>query len=194
MTSLRRLKANRANAKRSTGPRSLEGKQIAAGNAMKFGLSVPLGLDEASPWAREIIDLLHAETGSQDGSRTIARCILELERTLAAQYAVAHQAVAVDQAGTFEDEEGHALREEIEQAEFIRWTAKGYAKRFKKTKGAKSIEVEEMRLHEQAGAFLGQAAVTRARGLRRDAQNQAKALRRYFKRASNQLCKAIVAL
>lgn len=42
MTSPRKMAANRANAQRSTGPRSAEGKASSRGNANKHGLSIPV--------------------------------------------------------------------------------------------------------------------------------------------------------
>ncbi len=59
MTSTRRLKANRANAQRSTGPRSTRGKARASQNARCCGLSLSVLLDpvlsaEAENLAREI--------------------------------------------------------------------------------------------------------------------------------------------
>ncbi|MGB6351357.1 MAG: hypothetical protein WBG10_15160 [Pseudolabrys sp.] len=59
MTSGRRLKANRANAQRSTGPKSIGGKARASQNAHRYGLSLSVLLDpalsaEAENLAREI--------------------------------------------------------------------------------------------------------------------------------------------
>ena len=45
MTSSRKLKANRANARRSSGPRSVGGKERSAKNAMRHNLSVPVMRD-----------------------------------------------------------------------------------------------------------------------------------------------------
>src|SRR4051794_7266004 len=47
ITSERRLAANRANARLSTGPRSAEGKAASSGNALRHGLAVPLPADPA---------------------------------------------------------------------------------------------------------------------------------------------------
>jgi hypothetical protein len=46
MSSERRIRANRANARRSTGPRSDAGKARAAKNALRHGLAIPLVVDE----------------------------------------------------------------------------------------------------------------------------------------------------
>ena len=47
MTSVRKIRANRANAKASTGPRTTRGKLRAAQNARRHGLSAPLSADSA---------------------------------------------------------------------------------------------------------------------------------------------------
>ena len=59
MTSKKRIKANRANAKASTGPKSAQGKGRAAQNARRYGLSLSILADrglsaEAKDLAREI--------------------------------------------------------------------------------------------------------------------------------------------
>jgi hypothetical protein len=59
MTSQRQLKANRANARTSTGPRTRQGKLRSAQNARQHGLSVsvltdPLLSKDAENLAREI--------------------------------------------------------------------------------------------------------------------------------------------
>lgn len=45
MASEKQIAANRANAKRSTGPKTPAGKRRSSGNAFKHGLSLPLGDD-----------------------------------------------------------------------------------------------------------------------------------------------------
>src|SRR5262245_13019931 len=47
MTSARKIEANRANAKASTGPRTTRGKTRAAQNARRHGLSLPVPADSA---------------------------------------------------------------------------------------------------------------------------------------------------
>jgi hypothetical protein len=47
MTSLAKIRANRRNALRSTGPRSRRGKQIAARNSLRHGLTLPMLCDPA---------------------------------------------------------------------------------------------------------------------------------------------------
>ena len=47
MTSARKIRANRENAKASTGPRTTRGKSKAAQNARRHGLSLPINADPA---------------------------------------------------------------------------------------------------------------------------------------------------
>jgi hypothetical protein len=82
MTSQAQIAANRANAKRSTGPRTAVGKMKSSRNAFRHGLSGPLPLDLAR-WS-EIDAIARALTpqGAAHGSAAIefAKAQLELFR------------------------------------------------------------------------------------------------------------------
>jgi hypothetical protein len=54
VTTSRQIAANRANARKSTGPRSRKGKASAARNAVKHGLSTPPPWDQVTRWYRII--------------------------------------------------------------------------------------------------------------------------------------------
>lgn len=69
MTSSRRTAANQANAQRSTGPRSPEGKAQAARNAFKHGLTIPVALDASA--AAEIEALARELAGERSTDPTI---------------------------------------------------------------------------------------------------------------------------
>ena len=58
MISPRKLAANRANARRSTGPRTREGKRRSSRNALKHGLSVRIAADpaELAAMVKRILD------------------------------------------------------------------------------------------------------------------------------------------
>jgi hypothetical protein len=82
MTSSRQLYANRRNARRSTGPRTVAGKAAARLNARRHGLAVPL---RSEPGADEDIERLAgaiagARSDLMDLARRIAEAELELRR------------------------------------------------------------------------------------------------------------------
>ncbi|EDM69526.1 hypothetical protein RAZWK3B_05927 [Roseobacter sp. AzwK-3b] len=60
MTSARQITANRANAQKSTGPRTQTGKTKAAGNARRHGLTSAPPLDLVRAWLRVILDTTEA--------------------------------------------------------------------------------------------------------------------------------------
>ena len=88
MTSAAKIRANRRNALRSTGPRSRAGKAIAARNSHRHGLTLPV-LDEPS-LSREVVELARRIEISQMGRAAdaaghalacrIAEAMIDLER------------------------------------------------------------------------------------------------------------------
>tara|TARA_R110002072_G_scaffold269027_1_gene428129 strand:- start:3539 stop:4060 length:522 start_codon:yes stop_codon:yes gene_type:complete len=55
MTTERQRQANKANAQRSSGPRSAEGKRKVSQNARRHGLTTPLPWDQVTGWYRIIL-------------------------------------------------------------------------------------------------------------------------------------------
>ncbi|QRM28262.1 hypothetical protein [Microvirga sp. VF16] len=83
MTSPQQRASNRANAQKSSGPRSKEGKARSARNALKHGLAAPVALDNAIAW--HIASLARSFVGDQDPNSLIwiyARQIAEAELDL----------------------------------------------------------------------------------------------------------------
>ena len=82
MSSEKQIKANRANAQRSTGPRTLKGKAISRLNARRHGFASPLRSDPGL--AAEIEQLAKAIVGKRldllDLARRVAEADLELRR------------------------------------------------------------------------------------------------------------------
>ena len=93
MTTQRQLKANRANAEKSTGPRSAAGRAQASGNARRHGLTTPLPWRDVIRWYRLITDdpgaLPTANPGEEGGSAALrlAETEAHLERCLRAERA-----------------------------------------------------------------------------------------------------------
>jgi hypothetical protein len=90
MTSSRRLAANRRNARLSTGPRGVSGKQSAAMNALRHGLSLPVLADPNL--AKEVVELAERiSKGStdpqvQERARNIAAAQIDIERVRHVRY------------------------------------------------------------------------------------------------------------
>ena len=84
MTSARKITANRANARASTGPQTTRGRARAARNALRHGLSLPVGSipamsEEVETLAREIAGPgANAET--QELARRVAEAQIDLRR------------------------------------------------------------------------------------------------------------------
>lgn len=77
MASEKQLRANRENAKRSTGPKTAAGRLKSSRNALRHGLSVPLSADPAAAMkacqiaqllAPEAADDLQAMAAGRDGA------------------------------------------------------------------------------------------------------------------------------
>lgn len=71
MATEKQIAANRANAKRSTGPKTLAGKQKASRNAYRHGLSHPLPIDPLATTKVDAIIQALVE-GDADGRKTAA--------------------------------------------------------------------------------------------------------------------------
>jgi hypothetical protein len=79
MTSEKQIAANRANAKRSTGPKTAAGKRSSSGNALRHGLSKPLPADPPTIDAIGAIACAVA-AGNENAAIEFARSELDLRR------------------------------------------------------------------------------------------------------------------
>lgn len=199
MATDKQLQANRVNAKRSSGPRSDRGKRAVALNAIKHGLSMPLSSALGRPDAsrhgnghghghtalQTIADLITPECSSPEAARHIALTILEFERNETAQREFFMSCCAQPQglpAGAQLIEavrqrypEYDMLQEYIDEELLLsarpdrRWIAKGM-------KIMQSLQQEFIQSRQQE---------------QNEAVKRWKASQRYFKRAANQLAKAL---
>jgi hypothetical protein len=90
LTSDRKIKANRANARASTGPQTAQGRARAARNALRHGLSLPVCSDpalseEVEALAREIAGT-DANAETQELARRVAEAQIDLRRVRYARH------------------------------------------------------------------------------------------------------------
>lgn len=85
MISLEKLLANRNNAQLSTGPKSKEGKQRVANNALSHGLSVRCDHD-ANLIYQSLLSMLNDEGYEDDGVQAIAFPMAEYRSVMDAYY------------------------------------------------------------------------------------------------------------
>jgi len=115
MTSERKTAANRANAQRSTGPRSKDGKRRAAKNALRHGLSARHAAS-ADPRVTE----LAAELGSEDPrlAGAAARRLADAMVTQATVARVTDELVTAAMAG-LDPELPYEVREDLARLEVL---------------------------------------------------------------------------
>jgi hypothetical protein len=98
LTSDRKIKANRANARASTGPKTADGRARAARNALRHGLSLPVCSnrvlsEEVETLAREIAGP-DANAETQDLARQVAEAQVDLRRVRYARHKLLSDALA----------------------------------------------------------------------------------------------------
>jgi hypothetical protein len=98
VTSERKISANRANARASTGPKTAQGRSHAARNALRHALSLPVSSDpvlseEVEALARQIIGT-DANAEKQQFARCIAEAQIDLRRVRQARHQLFSQALS----------------------------------------------------------------------------------------------------
>lgn len=98
MSSLRKVKANRANARASTGPKTKQGRARSAQNSLRHGLSLPVYSD---PMLSEEVEALAREIAGSDANgniqqlaRRVAEAQIDLLRVRYARYRLLSKALA----------------------------------------------------------------------------------------------------
>jgi hypothetical protein len=98
MTSERKIRANRANARASTGPKTAQGGSHSARNALRHALSLPVYSDpalsdEVKALARDIIGT-DSNPESQELAHRIAEAQIDLRRVRYARHQILSQALS----------------------------------------------------------------------------------------------------
>ncbi len=108
MTTPRQRAANRANALKSTGPKTRQGRVRASLNATKHGLTQPIDVSPRGHHLETIVQLLIAEGLGQHEADEIAKRILDFERNLDYQRERFEQSRASVSNGAPRDDTGQA--------------------------------------------------------------------------------------
>jgi hypothetical protein len=98
VTSERKIRANRANARASTGPKTARGRSHATRNALRHALSLPVSSDpflseEVEALAREIVGT-DANVEKQQFAHRIAEAQIDLRRVRHARHQIVSQALS----------------------------------------------------------------------------------------------------
>jgi len=98
VSSERKIRANRANARTSTGPKTAQGRSHAARNALRHALSLPVYSDPV--WSEEVEALAQAIIGTdskpemQELARRIAEAQVDLRRVRHARHQIVSEALS----------------------------------------------------------------------------------------------------
>jgi len=120
MASERQIAANRRNAKKSTGPKSVSGKKRSSQNALRHGLAVPVSRGASETQLEELSRQFAgnaADANSFASARRAAEAHLEFERVRRAQDLLIERAAMLGGDGAGVDVELEELRHRVAQIE-----------------------------------------------------------------------------
>lgn len=183
-TSPQKRQANRRNSLRSTGPRSLKGKQRAASNSRSHGLTTSIGAQFDSALLVQLSECIEREGLDSGNAILLAGKILDYERNLAYQRELytdqltSQDASADKQNGSSLDEELNIFNEFVDHRRFT----------------GQPIGKRELNFIVKSKLKMVQLwSRMEARKERNKEKREATSLR-YLKRSSNQLIKALKTL
>lgn len=181
--------ASRRNGRLSSGPKTETGKKTSSLNALRHGLSAQTSLLALNPNLDKIQEQIQGEVGDPSFARQIAGRIIDYERTESYLLQVAQKEAVgadgfVDQAGLDQSREAVVTNSD----RLIHFEQE------KQRPGLSKSEKAEVKVLLDVVKFLGRFHAQREQKIIRDVKRDAVGLRRYYKRASNQLIKAIKAV
>lgn len=187
MTTDRKAQANRANAQRSTGPRSEQGKRASSLNSLRHGLNLPLDAVFPKPVTRELAALVAQDGIDADTAAQIADRILDYERNQAHQRRLA---AAAQEA--YRERSSDELRAQLRQ-EWPEMDMLDDALEEEKALHGK-VPLKDIRQVMQFKQRMAHLTAKANAQERKALVQQEQAARRYLTRSSNQLIKALKAL
>ena len=207
--SLKKRAANRRNALQSTGPRTALGRRVSAQNATRHGLSVPLPPPLVDPVQQQLVQLIMTDGFDHDVAHNLAGKIIEYERNILYLQKIYHEDII--QGNDPSSERGAVILEQKKrQAGLIDILTDIERQELEvKKQGLEveqlGLEIEQLdlevinpeKLQKQNQQMLRALHQTKSAGkrmLRSEIKHEVSrigASQRYFKRASNQLIKAL---
>ncbi len=188
MTSPKQRAANKANALKSTGPKSDKGKRRASVNATKHALSLPIDERAFEAELKAVVALIRNECNSDTQAIELAKRIIDYERNeafLIKQSEVDVNAEIKEWALDPHRFALYGLVQQLENKERVPVTFTTPNKRPKGKERTEEIKFIEDFLKLQDKVMLGRA---------RDQQTKLTNSQRYQKRAINQLVKGVRAI
>lgn len=188
MTSPKQRAANKANALKSTGPKSDKGKRRASVNAIKHALSLPIDERAFEAEIRAVVALIRDDCDSDTQATELARRIIDYERNEAFLIKQSEVDVNAEIKDWAMDPHRFALYGPVQQHENKERVPVTFTTPNKRPKGKERTEeikfIEDF-LKQQDKVTLGRA---------RDLQTKLTNSQRYQKRAINQLVKGVRAI
>jgi len=179
----RKRAANRRNALKSKGPTTEAGRRTSARNASRHGLSVPLAPAINDPLQQELAQLIELDGIAADVASDLAQKIIDYERNLSfLRQVFIHEMVVELGVGEKKNIDARSWQEHLESELAVLQASV--------LKGMPSKVKKMSRVITKLSKVATQIARLKAKKQKREA---VKALnsQRYFKRASNQLIKAL---
>jgi len=183
-TSPQKRQANRRNSLRSTGPRSLKGKQHSASNSRSHGLTTSVGAQFDSALLVQLSECIEREGLDPSTAIQLAEKILDYERNLAHQLELytdqlkSQDASSDKQKGSSLDEELNIFNEFVDHRRFTR----------------QPIGKRELNFIVKSKLKMVQLWSRMEARKERNKEKREETSVRYLKRSSNQLFKSLKAL
>jgi hypothetical protein len=180
--------ANRRNALKSTGPKSVSGLRVSAQNATRHGLSVPLPTRLVEPVQRQLVKLIMSDGFDHDVAHDLAGKIIDYERNIS----YLNDIIKFKPISTYDPyhKKRAAIHKLKQRQERFANTLEDSIQRELEVENREGLHVEDQELHktliqvQEIG--IGLIRAERILDIKRIATS-----RRYFKRASNQLIKTL---
>jgi hypothetical protein len=180
MASAKQIRANRANTRRSSGPKTPQGRFRSSQNARSHGLSAPIDVSLAAPQIEAIVKLLEGEGIDAFSARDVAVKIVDFERNMDRQRTIHLKRIS----GTLVD--AMAITKAAYEEDPMRARLEDFAA------GHTFPELSEAdeTLREAAKWLVSQERKELAKRIHIAGREAPESLR-YYRRASNQLLKAL---